>query len=104
MSYRKEFWDLVMEAAADPRFEPARHAPQELGAVLRRYLVLVLRRWKIVVASTALTTGFVAVLLSHIQPIYTASTQVLMDPRKERVLRTEAVVGDLSLDANSVAT
>jgi capsular exopolysaccharide synthesis family protein len=36
--------------------------------------------------------------------LYTASTQILIEPRKERVLRTEAVVGDLALDASSVAT
>jgi exopolysaccharide transport family protein len=54
--------------------------------------------------SVALGLGLASAWLANTTPLYTASTQILIEPRKERVLRTEAVVGDLALDASSVAT
>lgn len=74
------------------------------AAELRKYLAMVRRRWYVIVIGIALGYGAVALWLANTLPIYTANSQILIDPRKERVLKTEAVVSDLSLDVSSVST
>jgi exopolysaccharide transport family protein len=63
-----------------------------------------LRRWQVISGTTAAVVVLVTIWLMQTTPIYTASTQVLIDPRKERVLREEAVISELGLDASTIAT
>jgi capsular exopolysaccharide synthesis family protein len=95
-----------VSAGGESRFTsaPADGEGGDGGFEIRRYLGIVRRRWYVVVASAALGLGLVLAWLANTTPLYTASAQILIEPRKERVLRTEAVVGDLALDASSVAT
>ena len=75
-----------------------------LAEQLRRVYAMVVRRWPIMLGSVAVLLALAVVWLLQTTAIYTATTQLLIDPRKERVLREEAVVGDLALDASSIAT
>ncbi len=61
----------------------------------RRLWSVFLRRWQVVLGATAVVAVLVAVWLLQTTPIYTASTQVLIDPRKERILKDEAVISEL---------
>jgi exopolysaccharide transport family protein len=63
-----------------------------------------LRRWRVVLGTAAATAALVAVWLIQAQPVYTATTQLLIDPRKERVLKDDALISELSLDASTIAT
>jgi exopolysaccharide transport family protein len=74
------------------------------AAQLRNLYAMIIRRWLVIAGSAAVVLGLAIVWLLQATPIYTATTQLLIDPRKERVLREEAVVGDLSLDTSSIAT
>ncbi len=70
----------------------------------RRLWSVFLRRWQVVLGATAVVAALMAIWLVQTTPIYTASTQVLIDPRKERVLKEEAVISELGLDASTIAT
>jgi exopolysaccharide transport family protein len=52
----------------------------------------------------AVSLALVTVWLIQTKPVYTATAQLLIDPRKERVLGDEAVSRDLMLDASAIAT
>jgi capsular exopolysaccharide synthesis family protein len=70
----------------------------------RVLITIARRRWYVIVGSLAITFCLTLWWLLNTVPIYTATAQILIDPRKERILRTEAVVGELALDTSSVAT
>lgn len=74
------------------------------AAQLRNLYATLTRRWPVVLGATLVVMALAVVWLIQTTPIYTATTQLLIDPRKERVLREEAVVGDLALDTSSIAT
>jgi exopolysaccharide transport family protein len=71
---------------------------------IKRLWALFLRRWRIIGLVAGGVLALTVVWLLQATPVYTATTQVLIDPRKDRVLRGEGVVGDLTLDASTVAT
>jgi exopolysaccharide transport family protein len=72
-------------------------APRQLWSIFKR-------RWQVILGATAIVVALTTVWLLQTTPIYTAATQVLIDPRKERVFREEAVVSELGLDASTIAT
>jgi exopolysaccharide transport family protein len=74
------------------------------GVDPRRLWSVFQRRWQIVLGASAVVAALMAIWLVQTTPIYTASTQVLIDPRKERVLKEEAVISELGLDASTIAT
>ncbi len=69
---------------------------------LRHLLDFFSRRWKII-----LTSGFVAVVMAFfalltLTPRYTATCQVLLEPRKERIFGGDDIFPQLSLDSANI--
>src|ERR1700733_6163637 len=71
---------------------------EEQGFDLRERLSFVWRHWKFIVAITGLTLIVGTVFLLQITPLYTASSQVLVDRQKENVPSGGALVSDLNPD------
>lgn len=84
--------------------QPFEDEGPSFAAQLRGLYSMLLRRWLVVIAATFAVLALAVVWLIQTTPVYSATTQLLIDPRKERVLREEAVVGDLGLDTSSIAT
>ncbi len=61
---------------------------------LKHYLMVVRERWFLAIFSTLLVTGLVGYYLLSDPPIYRASATLLMEPRQDRVVDMEGVVGD----------
>jgi polysaccharide biosynthesis transport protein len=85
---------------------PGGHRSEDLSlaAQIRALFSIFSRRWRMVLGATVVALGLAVVWLLQAVPIYTATTQLLIDARKERVLREEAVVGDITLDSSGIAT
>lgn len=62
------------------------------------------RRWRVIAMALFSCIGLGLVWLVQVTPLYTASTQVLLDTRKHKTLPGTEVVSDSSFDANSIAT
>jgi uncharacterized protein involved in exopolysaccharide biosynthesis len=95
-------WKIV-----DSNRVPEGQQAQDGGGMMdpRRLWAIARRRWRVILSTAAVVGGLVILWVLQITPIYTATTQILIDARKERVLgRSEAVVGDLGLDASAIAT
>ncbi|MEZ5909501.1 MAG: polysaccharide biosynthesis tyrosine autokinase [Hyphomicrobiaceae bacterium] len=60
------------------------------------------RRWKVIAASISTAVVGALVLLMMMTPRYSASTQILLDPRKQDVLQSQSPVQGLSLDTGLV--
>lgn len=84
----------LSHVGADPK------GPAKLD--LRQIQDFVWRRWKLVVATSLVAAGIAALLLLSVAPRYTASAQVLLEPRKSRVFGAESLVPDAMLDSASV--
>ena len=67
----------------------------EFGAILRK-------RWIIILASTALTTGLGLAFLTIAKPIYAASTSVFVDPRNRAAFMIEGTGSGAGYDPNLV--
>src|SRR5205085_8209576 len=70
----------------------------EAGFDVRDVLNFAWRQWRFILAIVA-----VALLIGTVQflrqtPLYTATAQVLLDPRKEKAAGNDAVLSDLNLD------
>jgi exopolysaccharide transport family protein len=86
-------------SAAATEFVPA---AQVNSFDLRHLQDFFFRRWKLILA-TAMTIAAVTFLaLLAITPRYTGTAQVLLDPRKEKILGTENVIPELSLESSNV--
>jgi exopolysaccharide transport family protein len=79
-------------AKADPGFD--------LLAVIHFFW----RQWKFIAAITSIVLLIAAVNLAMQVPRYTATSQVLLDPRKEKTTSADAVLADMSLDQASIAS
>lgn len=73
-------------------------------ADLRKVWTTMRRRWRVIVVAIALCMALTAGWLFLATPIYTASTTLLIEPRKTNTVKEDAIVSDLQLDANTVAT
>jgi len=60
------------------------------------------RRWKLVLATTATVMILAFLVLLTLTPRYTATAQVLLEPRKEKIFGAETIVPELSIDNASV--
>jgi capsular exopolysaccharide synthesis family protein len=69
---------------------------------LRGVINFVWREWKfiLIVVALALLAGMVQ--LARQTPLYTATAQVLLDPRKEKAAGTDAVLSDVNLDVAAI--
>jgi len=79
-------------------------APQEAegGFDLHAALNFFWRQWKLIcgVAALALLVG--AVYVARATPLYTATAQLLLDPRKEKAAGQDAIISDVNLDLPTV--
>lgn len=71
---------------------------------LRQIWSLFRRRWRVLAGAIAIAVALTIICLTLITPIYTATATVLIDPRKTNTVKSEAIVSDFVLDANSIAT
>jgi polysaccharide biosynthesis transport protein len=60
------------------------------------------RRWKVILATTAVLTAVTLVILSTVSPRYTATAQVLLQPRKEKIFGQENILPELNLEPGNV--
>ena len=76
----------------------------ELNAevVIDKVFGFVLRNWKILVSATLFSIGFAFVFLMTSIPIYVASTQILLDTRRERSTTVERTMSDFNYDSISI--
>jgi exopolysaccharide transport family protein len=60
------------------------------------------RRWKIIAGTAAVLTGITFLVLLAITPRYTADTQILLEPRKDKALGAESLIPELNLDSGNI--
>jgi succinoglycan biosynthesis transport protein ExoP len=60
------------------------------------------RRWKNICTVTLVVVALTFLVLLTMTPRYTATAQVFLQPRKEKILGTEQIVSELSLDSSNV--
>jgi uncharacterized protein involved in exopolysaccharide biosynthesis len=65
---------------------------------LREILNFIWRQWKFIAAIAAVCLLVGVVMLMRQTPLYTASAQVLLEPRKEKAVGADAVLSDVALD------
>ena len=66
---------------------------------LKRFLA---RRWKLILASAFGCVLLAGIVCVSVKPIYTATSQIFLDPHKQHVFGTEAVNPDSALDSSVV--
>ena len=69
---------------------------------LREILSFIWRQWKFIAAVVAVSLVIGAMYLAKETPRYTATTHVLLDPRKEKAGGSEAILSDAILDGASI--
>ncbi len=62
------------------------------------------RRWKVIFATTALGLGLILLKLLLTTPLYTATTEIILDPRQKKVVDSDAVLSGLGNDAVTIAS
>ncbi|CAN2532868.1 hypothetical+protein [Methylocapsa aurea] len=79
-------------------------APAEAdgGFDLQGYVNFVWRQWKLIAGVTALFLLVAAVEIARTTPLYTASAQLLLDPRKEKAGGQDAIMTDAALDLPTI--
>ena len=70
-------------------------------AITQQYNVL-RRRWKAVASGAIAALLIACAFLAVATPLYTSSTQLMLDPRKQNVMQSQAVVQGLTLEAGSI--
>jgi succinoglycan biosynthesis transport protein ExoP len=71
---------------------------------LRAAINFLWRKWKFISALVALSLLVGAVYLVSQVPRYTANTQILIDPQKERAAGRDAILSELPLDVEAMAS
>lgn len=71
---------------------------QASGFDIREAINFVWRQWKFIAGVTALAVLIGAIYIVRQTPLYTASAQLLLDPRKEKAAGQDAVLSDVVLD------
>jgi polysaccharide biosynthesis transport protein len=62
------------------------------------------RRWKVLVGTTLIGAVVGLAWLLQVTPIYTATTTLMMDVRRQHLMQSETVVSELASDASGIAT
>lgn len=86
--------------ADDPAAERERSPAQLLD--LRAFWLFLRRRARLIAGVTLLSLGLAALALMMIPPRYTATAVILVDPRQQRVVQSEAVLSGIGSDAAAV--
>jgi polysaccharide biosynthesis transport protein len=60
------------------------------------------RRWKLILATAAAVMALAFLVLLTIAPRYTATAQVLLEPRKEKIFGAETIMPELTLESGNV--
>ena len=68
-------------------------------ADLRDAMSFLWRRWKIILAFTAIALLIGVLYIARATPLYTATVQLLIDPQKSKVVGEDLVSADTVLDA-----
>jgi len=83
--------------------QPAEAAAPEADAIdLRQLQDFFIRRWKVICAVTAGVMALAVVILLTLTPRYTATTQILLDPQKNKTFGSDAVIAEFSLETGNV--
>jgi capsular exopolysaccharide synthesis family protein len=69
---------------------------------LRKVQDFFFRRWKVILAATAIVAALTFLVLLGVTPRYTSTAQVLLDPRKDKLFGTENVLPEFSLDSGNI--
>ena len=77
--------------------------PAERKFQLREYLNFVWRQWNFIGTFAALALVIASIYLVRATPLYTASAQILLDPRRERAGGAgDSILSDFQLDLSSI--
>jgi succinoglycan biosynthesis transport protein ExoP len=60
------------------------------------------RRWQNIIAVALAVVALALLILITIQPLYTATAQVFLQPRKEKILGSDQIVQELNLESSNV--
>lgn len=71
---------------------------------LRKIWSIFIRRWRVLTGSVIVFVTLALIWLFTTTPIYTATSTVLIDHRKTNTIKSDAIVSDLELDGNTIAT
>lgn len=79
-------------------------APAEAGGGFDIHALVnfVWRQWKLIAGVTALAVLIGAVNIARTTPLYTATAQLLLDPRKEKAVGQDVIMSDAILDLPTV--
>ncbi len=77
-----------------PKSKPASALPEFALPDLKHYLMVIRERWFLALFGAVLVMGLVGYYLLSDPPIYRASSTLLIEPRSDRVVDMEQVVGD----------
>ncbi len=80
------------------RYEQTEQAGAAKGFDLRETLHFGWRQWKVIAVVTALCLVIGAIQLARQIPVFTATTQILLDPRKEKAAGADTILSDAVLD------
>ena len=94
----------MQERLAPSSFQPASAAAQEPaeGMDLREVQDFLHRRWPVIAITAVVFMAIMLLIGLTLTPRYTATTNVLLDPRKEKVFGADAIMPDLNLDTGNV--
>ena len=79
-------------------------AQREQSGDVYKIWSLIRRRWKILLGAVGVVLVTATSWLMLTTSIYTATTTVIIDPRKTNTIKNDAIVSDLVLDVNTIAT
>ena len=81
----------VVAPAADPDAIDLRHVQDFFW-----------RRWKLILATAGVVAAIALIVVLALTPRYTATAQVLLEPKKEKLFGADSIIPELSLDSGNV--
>lgn len=72
------------------------------GIDLRQLVDFLLRRWKLIATTAAVVMAATLVILFTLTPKYTATAEVLLEPKKQGLFGADSVLPELNLEGGSV--
>src|SRR5262245_23793862 len=95
----------MLDRTTSDRLVPASvvDAKEESGGFdLHETLHFLWRQWTFILTIVGVSLVIAAVYLARETPRYTATVQVLLDPRKEKAAGTDAIMSDFGLDVANI--
>jgi polysaccharide biosynthesis transport protein len=84
-------------------YQEATSSKEAAGGIdLRTAINFVWRQWKLIASVAAFAVIVGAVYLLRVTPLYTATAQLLLDPRKEKAVGQDAIMSDSQLDLPTI--